>query len=69
MVFNISTFKNSKIESITRDGEAVPGLKRTVMYVTFQLDGQEFMALNGGPHFTFSPAISFGKEADRQECV
>ncbi len=59
MNFYTSIFKNSKIVSITRYGEEGPGPKGTVMSVTFQLDGQEFMALNGGPQFTFSEAISF----------
>jgi len=57
--FYTSIFKNSKILNIARYGEAGPGPKGTVMTVTFQLEGQNFMALNGGPHFTFSPAISF----------
>jgi len=57
--FYTSIFKNSKILNIARYGEAGPGPKGTVMTVTFQLEGQEFMALNGGPHYTFSPAISF----------
>ena len=58
-----SIFKNSKIRNVTRYAEAgakVSGIpKGTVMTVTLQIDGQEFMALNGGPMFTFSPAISF----------
>src|SRR5216684_7433813 len=58
MRFYVSIFKNSKAGSITRYGDAGPGPKGTVMVVTFQLDGQEFIALNGGPQFTFSPAIS-----------
>ena len=57
--FYTSIFKNSKILNIARYGEAGPGPKGTVMTVTFQLEGQDFMALNGGPHYTFSPAISF----------
>ncbi len=69
MVFYTSIFKNSKIGSITRYGEAGPGEKGTVLTVTFQLDGQEFMALNGGPHFTFSPAISFFVNCKTQEEV
>jgi len=56
--FYTSIFKNSKILNIARYGEAGPGAKGTVMMATFQLEGQEFMALNGGPHFTFSPAVS-----------
>jgi len=66
MNFYTSIFKNSKIGSITRYGEAGPGTKGAVMSVTFQLDGQEFMALNGGPHFTFSPAISFFVNCETQ---
>jgi len=61
--FYTSIFENSKITAVTHYGEAgsrasgrPPG---TVMTIAFQLDGQEFLALNGGPHFTFSPAISF----------
>jgi predicted 3-demethylubiquinone-9 3-methyltransferase (glyoxalase superfamily) len=59
MNFYTSIFRNSKIGRITRHGETGPGQKGTVMSATFQLDGQEFIALNGGPMFTFSPAISF----------
>jgi len=64
--FYTSIFKNSKILTITRYGEAGPGPKGTVMTVTFQLAGQEFMALNGGPHYTFSPAISFFVNCETQ---
>lgn len=67
--FYISIFKNSKIVSITRYGEAGPGAKGSVMSATFQLDGQEFIALNGGPMFTFSPAISFFVRCESQEEV
>jgi predicted 3-demethylubiquinone-9 3-methyltransferase (glyoxalase superfamily) len=73
--FYVSIFKNSKIGSITHYGEAgakVSGKpKGTAMVVTFQLNGQEFMALNGGPHFKFTEAISLvvncqtQKEVDR----
>ncbi len=52
-------FKNSKIKSIARYGDAGPGLKGSVMTASFEIDGQEFVALNGGPIFTFTPAISF----------
>ncbi|HLW59491.1 MAG TPA: VOC family protein [bacterium] len=64
--FYVSIFKNSKITSLTRYGEAGPGPKGTVMAATFQLDGQEFSALNGGPQFTFSPAISFFVNCETQ---
>ena len=57
--FYASVFKKSKIGIVSRYGEAGPGPKGSVMSVTFRLEGQEFMALNGGPHFKFSPAISF----------
>ena len=59
MNFYVSIFKNSKTGRVSRNGDAGPGPKGTVMSATFQLDGQEFMALNGGPHFKFTPAISF----------
>lgn len=59
MNFYISIFKNSKVGTVTRYGEAGPGPKGTVMSATFQLDGVEFMALNGGPLFKFNESISF----------
>jgi predicted 3-demethylubiquinone-9 3-methyltransferase (glyoxalase superfamily) len=65
--FYVSVFKNSKVVSVTRYGEAGPGPKGTAMSVTFRLDGQEFFALNGGPQFTFSPAISFFVSCETQE--
>jgi predicted 3-demethylubiquinone-9 3-methyltransferase (glyoxalase superfamily) len=52
--FYVSIFKNSKIVGVTRYGEAGPGPRGSVMTVTFQLGGQEFTALNGGPHFKFT---------------
>src|SRR5438445_10041712 len=69
MNFYTSIFENSKIKSVTRYGEAGPGPKGTVMTGTFQLEGQDFMALNGGPHFTFSPAISFFVNCQTQQEV
>jgi predicted 3-demethylubiquinone-9 3-methyltransferase (glyoxalase superfamily) len=69
MNFYVSTFKNSKILDITRYGEAGPGKKGTVMTGTFQLEGQEFMALNGGPHFKFTEAISLFVNCETQEEV
>jgi predicted 3-demethylubiquinone-9 3-methyltransferase (glyoxalase superfamily) len=61
--FYASIFNNSSIDSITRYGEGSPAPKGTVMTVKFLLEGQEFVALNGGPQFTFSPAISFSRLA------
>ncbi len=69
MRFYTSIFRNSKIGSITRYGDAGPGPKGTVMTATFHLDGQEFIALNGGPQFRFSPAISFVVNCETQEEV
>jgi predicted 3-demethylubiquinone-9 3-methyltransferase (glyoxalase superfamily) len=54
-----SIFPNSKIVSVTRYGEGAPGPAGSVMTANFELDGLEFIALNGGPLFSFSPAISF----------
>ena len=59
MNFYISIFKNSKVVNLARYGEAGPGPKGTVMAATFQIEGQEFVALNGGPRFKFTEAISF----------
>ena len=56
--FYCSLFKNSKVKHISRYGEAGPGDEGKVMTVNFELDGQEFIALNGGPMFQFTPAIS-----------
>lgn len=67
--FYTSIFRNSKIGAIARYGEDGPGPKGSVMTVSFQLDGQEFTALNGGPHFTFSPAISFVVHCETQKEV
>ena len=67
--FYTSIFKNSKVISISRYGDAGPGPKGTVMAATFQLEGQQFMALNGGPHFRFTPAISLFVSCETQEEV
>lgn len=67
MNFYVSIFKNSKIANVVRYGEAGPGPKGTVMTATFQLDGQEFIALNGGPQFKFTEAVSFWVSCETQE--
>jgi predicted 3-demethylubiquinone-9 3-methyltransferase (glyoxalase superfamily) len=69
MNFYTSVFKNSKIGRVTRYGAAGPGPKGTVMSATFQLEGQEFMALNGGPQFKFTEAISLFVNCETQEEV
>jgi predicted 3-demethylubiquinone-9 3-methyltransferase (glyoxalase superfamily) len=66
MKFYTSIFRNSRVTSLTRYGEAGPGPKGTVMSATFELEGQEFYALNGGPQFKFTPAISFFIACDTQ---
>ncbi|PYV95542.1 MAG: hypothetical protein DMG89_20905 [Acidobacteria bacterium] len=67
--FYVSIFKNSKIVNVSRYGEAGPGPKGSAMTVVFQLDGQEFIALNGGPHFKFTEAISFSVDCKTQQEV
>ena len=69
MNFYVSIFKNSKRGRISRYGEAGPGPKGTVMVATFQLEGQDFMALNGGPHFKFTEAISLVVNCESQDEV
>jgi predicted 3-demethylubiquinone-9 3-methyltransferase (glyoxalase superfamily) len=65
--FYISIFKNSKMGKISRYGDAGPGPKGSAMSVTFQLEGEEFYALNGGPQFKFTPAISFFVNCETQQ--
>jgi predicted 3-demethylubiquinone-9 3-methyltransferase (glyoxalase superfamily) len=67
--FYVSIFKNSKIVSVARYGDAGPGPKGSVMTVAFELDGQRFIALNGGPHFKFTEAISFSVDCKTQQEV
>ncbi|MES1160714.1 MAG: VOC family protein, partial [Bacteroidota bacterium] len=69
MNFYISIFKNGKILSLTRNGEGGPGPKGSVLVGTFQLEGQEFMALNGGPMFKFTEAISLYVNCETQQEV
>ena len=64
-----SIFKNSKVTKVVRYGETGPGPKGSVMTVAFELDGQEFVALNGGPVFKFTEAISFVVNCTSQEEV
>ena len=69
MTFYTSIFKRSRIVSVSRYGDAWPGPKGSVMTATIQLEGQDFHLLNGGPLFTFSPAISFFVKCETQEEV
>jgi predicted 3-demethylubiquinone-9 3-methyltransferase (glyoxalase superfamily) len=66
MNFYVSIFPNSRTIGVTRYGDAGPGPKGSVMTANFVLNGQEFTALNGGPHFLFTPAISFVIHCDTQ---
>jgi len=65
--FYVSIFKNSKVLGINYYPPEAPGKEGTVMTVKFELDGEEIVALNGGPHFTFSEAFSFWVKCDTQE--
>jgi predicted 3-demethylubiquinone-9 3-methyltransferase (glyoxalase superfamily) len=67
--FYVSIFKNSRILEVSRYGEAGPGPKGSVMTVRFELDGQEFVGLNGGPLFKFTEAVSFFVDCKTQEEV
>jgi len=67
--FYISVFPNSKIGDILRNGPDGPGPQGSVLTVAFELDGQEFTALNGGPHYKFSPATSFVVNCETQDEV
>jgi predicted 3-demethylubiquinone-9 3-methyltransferase (glyoxalase superfamily) len=69
MNFYTSIFSDSEVLNIMRYGDAGPGPKGTVMSATFRLNGQEFIALNGGPQFSFTPAISFFVSCKTQEEV
>ena len=64
-----SIFKNSKIKEVSRYGEAGPGPAGQVMTVNFEIEGQEFIALNGGPVFKFTEAVSFVVNCEIQEEV
>ena len=67
--FYVSVFRGSRIPNVARYGDAGPGPKGSVMTIEFELAGQRFVALNGGPQFTFSPAISFVVNCETQEEV
>ena len=67
--FYTSVFKNSKVGKLARYGDSGPGPKGSVMTATFEIEGRDFMALNGGPVFKFSPAISFVVNCGTQDEV
>lgn len=65
--FYTSIFKNSKIGKVSRYGEAGPGPPESVMVIEFELEGQKFIGLNGGPHFKFTEAVSFVVNCETQD--
>jgi predicted 3-demethylubiquinone-9 3-methyltransferase (glyoxalase superfamily) len=67
--FYSSIFNNSKIQAVTRYGDVGPGPQGSVMTVEFSLDGQQFIALNGGPAFKFNEAVSFVVNCETQQEV
>ncbi len=69
MNFYVSIFENSKVLGVVRWGEGGPGPKGEVMSARFQIEGQEFHALNGGPQFSFTPAVSMFVNCETQEEV
>jgi predicted 3-demethylubiquinone-9 3-methyltransferase (glyoxalase superfamily) len=69
MSFYVGVFKNSKVGNVTRYGDAGPGPKGSVMTASFELEGQQFTALNGGPRFKFTEAVSFVVSCETQDEV
>jgi predicted 3-demethylubiquinone-9 3-methyltransferase (glyoxalase superfamily) len=69
MNFYVGVFKNSKVGNVTRYGDAGPGPKGSVMTASFELEGQQFTALNGGPRFKFTEAVSFVVSCETQDEV
>jgi len=67
MNFYVATFPNSRVKSLTRWGDSGPGLKGSVLTANFELDGKEFVALNGGPQVKFTEAVSFVVNCETQE--
>ncbi len=67
--FYVSVFRNSKMGKLTRYGEGGPGQKGSVMTAEFEIDGQHFVALNGGPQFKFTEAVSFHVDCKDQDEV
>lgn len=67
--YYVSVFKNSKVKAVSRYGDAGPGPKGSVLTVSFDLNGQDFIALNAGPKYKFTPAVSFVVNCESQEEV
>jgi predicted 3-demethylubiquinone-9 3-methyltransferase (glyoxalase superfamily) len=67
MNFYVATFPNSRVKGLTRWGDGGPGPKGAVLTANFELDGKEFTALNGGPQFKFTEAVSFVVMCETQE--
>jgi len=69
MNFYVSVFRNAKVGKVLRHGDAGPGEKGSVLTCTFEIEGQQFTALNGGPHFKINEAISFVVDCKSQQEV
>ena len=69
VAFYTSVFKDSRVDAVIRYGDTGPGPKGSVMTMAFELDGQKFVALNGGPHFKFTEAVSFVVDCESQQEV
>lgn len=67
VTFYLSVFKSGKVTNELRAGEAGPGQKGNVVTIAFELEGQRFTALNGGPHFKFNEAVSFVVRCENQD--
>src|SRR3954471_6531662 len=67
MNFYLSVFKDAKLLNASRYGEGGPGPVGKLMVATFSIEGQQFMVLNGGPHYKITPAVSFMVHCDTQE--
>lgn len=69
VIFYTSIFETAKVGKVVRCGDAGPGPKGSVLTMGFEIEGQQFAALNGGPHYKFTPAISFVVNCESQEEV
>jgi len=69
VAFYLSTFRDGRVVSTSRYGDSGPGPKGAVMTILFEIEGQRFLALNGGPHYSFTPAISLIVDCETQADV
>ena len=69
VAFYLATFRDGRVVSTSRYGDSGPGPKGAVMTILFEIEGQRFLALNGGPHYSFTPAISLIVDCETQADV